>query len=152
MRRRRLRPARPSSGTTPRTGSVWPSTTSLLRVASNKIRRPRCSLLFVHVLSPETEDTFGRHVLASSGAFDAVIDFDKVVVDPAKPGYIKEEFDKGDHLHPNAVVYTCHGRSYRPRRDFCSIAGVAGRATSSRRWRGGTRYYAALAWQTSFHK
>ncbi len=40
-----------------------------------------------------------------SGAFDAVIDFDKVVVDPAKPGYIKAEFDKGDHLHPNAAGY-----------------------------------------------
>jgi lysophospholipase L1-like esterase len=40
-----------------------------------------------------------------SGAFDAVIDFDKTVVDPAKPGYIKAEFDKGDHLHPNAAGY-----------------------------------------------
>ncbi len=40
-----------------------------------------------------------------SGAFDAVIDFDKVVVDPAKPGHIKAEFDKGDHLHPNAAGY-----------------------------------------------
>jgi lysophospholipase L1-like esterase len=27
------------------------------------------------------------------------------VVDPAKPGYIKAEFDKGDHLHPNAAGY-----------------------------------------------
>jgi lysophospholipase L1-like esterase len=40
-----------------------------------------------------------------SGAFDGVIDFDKVVVDPAKPGYIKAEYDKGDHLHPNAAGY-----------------------------------------------
>jgi lysophospholipase L1-like esterase len=40
-----------------------------------------------------------------SGAFDGVIDFDKAVVDPAKPGYIKAEFDKGDHLHPNAAGY-----------------------------------------------
>jgi lysophospholipase L1-like esterase len=27
------------------------------------------------------------------------------MVDPAKPGYIKAEFDKGDHLHPNAAGY-----------------------------------------------
>jgi lysophospholipase L1-like esterase len=40
-----------------------------------------------------------------SGAFDGVIDFDKAVVDPARPGYIKAEFDKGDHLHPNAAGY-----------------------------------------------
>jgi len=43
--------------------------------------------------------------IRSSGEFDGVIDFDKVVVDPAKPGYIKAEFDKGDHLHPNAAGY-----------------------------------------------
>ena len=43
--------------------------------------------------------------IRSSKEFDGVIDFDKVVVDPAKPGYIKAEFDKGDHLHPNAAGY-----------------------------------------------
>jgi lysophospholipase L1-like esterase len=43
--------------------------------------------------------------IRNSGEFDGVIDFDKVVVDPAKPGYIKAEFDKGDHLHPNAAGY-----------------------------------------------
>ena len=43
--------------------------------------------------------------IRSSGEFDGVIDFDKVVVDPAKPGYIQTAFDKGDHLHPNAAGY-----------------------------------------------
>ena len=43
--------------------------------------------------------------IRNSGEFDGVIDFDKAVVDPAKPGYIKAEFDKGDHLHPNAAGY-----------------------------------------------
>jgi len=43
--------------------------------------------------------------IRSSGEFDGVIDFDKVVVDPAKPGHIKAEFDKGDHLHPNPAGY-----------------------------------------------
>jgi lysophospholipase L1-like esterase len=43
--------------------------------------------------------------IRNSGEFDGVIDFDKVVVDPAKPGYIKAEYDKGDHLHPNAAGY-----------------------------------------------
>jgi lysophospholipase L1-like esterase len=44
-----------------------------------------------------------------SGAFDGVIDFDKVVVDPQKPGYSLPKFDKGDHLHPNAAGYEAMG-------------------------------------------
>jgi lysophospholipase L1-like esterase len=43
--------------------------------------------------------------IRNSNEFDGVIDFDKAVVDPAKPGHIKPEFDKGDHLHPNAAGY-----------------------------------------------
>jgi lysophospholipase L1-like esterase len=43
--------------------------------------------------------------IRNSGEFDGVIDFDKVVVDPAKPGFIKAEYDKGDHLHPSAAGY-----------------------------------------------
>jgi lysophospholipase L1-like esterase len=46
-----------------------------------------------------------------SGAFDGVIDFDKVVVDPQKPGYIQAQFDKGDHLHPNAAGYNAMASS-----------------------------------------
>ncbi len=44
-----------------------------------------------------------------SGAFDGVIDFDKVVVDPQKPGYSLPKYDKGDHLHPNAAGYEAMG-------------------------------------------
>jgi hypothetical protein len=40
-----------------------------------------------------------------SGAFDGVIDFDKIIVDPQKPGYAQTKFDKGDHLHPNPAGY-----------------------------------------------
>jgi lysophospholipase L1-like esterase len=40
-----------------------------------------------------------------SGAFDGVIDFDKIIVDPQKPGDALPKFDKGDHLHPNAAGY-----------------------------------------------
>ncbi|MEQ1951329.1 SGNH/GDSL hydrolase family protein [Mesorhizobium sp. CN2-181] len=49
--------------------------------------------------------------IRSSNEFDGVIDFDKVVVDPTKPGYIKKEFDKGDHLHPNAAGYDAMANS-----------------------------------------
>ncbi len=40
-----------------------------------------------------------------SGAFDGLIDFDKVIADPRYPGYSLQKFDKGDHLHPNAAGY-----------------------------------------------
>ncbi len=46
-----------------------------------------------------------------SGAFDGVIDFDAVVVDPERPGYIRPEFDKGDHLHPNPAGYKAMAES-----------------------------------------
>lgn len=40
-----------------------------------------------------------------SGAYDAVIDFDKAVEDPDNPGHILPAYDKGDHLHPNPAGY-----------------------------------------------
>jgi lysophospholipase L1-like esterase len=43
--------------------------------------------------------------IRNGGEFDGVIDFDKVVRDPAKPTHIQAKYDKGDHLHPNAAGY-----------------------------------------------
>lgn len=42
-----------------------------------------------------------NHWIKNSGAFDAVIDFDAVVRDPAHPQRLRSEFDSGDHIHPN---------------------------------------------------
>lgn len=38
--------------------------------------------------------------IRSSGAFDAVIDFDSIVRDPQHPTRLLPAFDSGDHLHP----------------------------------------------------
>ena len=43
--------------------------------------------------------------IRNSGEFDGVIDFDKAVRDPANPTHIQAQYDKGDHLHPNAAGY-----------------------------------------------
>jgi len=43
--------------------------------------------------------------IRTSGAFDAVIDFDAVVRDPANPKRIRKDFDRGDNLHPNDAGY-----------------------------------------------
>jgi len=40
-----------------------------------------------------------------AGAFDAVIDFDQVVRDPAHTDSLLAAFDSGDHLHPNDAGY-----------------------------------------------
>lgn len=40
-----------------------------------------------------------------SGAFDAVIDFDAALRDPAEPTRLLPSSDSGDHLHPNEAGY-----------------------------------------------
>jgi len=40
-----------------------------------------------------------------SGAFDGVVDFDKVIRDPAAPEKMLPAYDGGDHLHPNSAGY-----------------------------------------------
>ena len=49
--------------------------------------------------------------IRSSRAFDAVIDFDKVVLDPANPEKIRPAFDSGDHIHPNDPGYEAMANS-----------------------------------------
>jgi lysophospholipase L1-like esterase len=39
--------------------------------------------------------------IRSSGEFDAVVDFDAVVRDKEHPSRLREEFNPGDHIHPN---------------------------------------------------
>lgn len=43
--------------------------------------------------------------IRTSGAFDAVVDFDKAVQDPANPLEIRPSFNIRDHLHPNDEGY-----------------------------------------------
>ena len=45
------------------------------------------------------------------GAFDAVIDFDAAVRDPAHPTQIQAKFDSGDHLHPEDNGYRAMAES-----------------------------------------
>jgi lysophospholipase L1-like esterase len=43
--------------------------------------------------------------IRTAGHFDAVVDFDKVVRDPADPLQFRAEFDSGDHLHPSPAGF-----------------------------------------------
>lgn len=40
-----------------------------------------------------------------AGAFDAVVDWDKVMGDPKRPDHLAPAYDSGDHLHPNDAGY-----------------------------------------------
>jgi lysophospholipase L1-like esterase len=43
--------------------------------------------------------------LRTSREFDGVLDFDKVLRDPAAPSKLNALYDSGDHIHPNDVGY-----------------------------------------------
>jgi len=43
--------------------------------------------------------------LRAGGAYDAVVDFDLALRDPARPTRLRTTYDSGDHLHPNNAGY-----------------------------------------------
>ncbi len=49
--------------------------------------------------------------LRTSGTFDAVIDFDRAVHDPAHPSRLLPAFDAGDHLHLNDAGHRAMGEA-----------------------------------------
>jgi|tagenome__1003787_1003787.scaffolds.fasta_scaffold20812434_1 lysophospholipase L1-like esterase len=56
------------------------------------------------VWTPEKEATrnaVNTYLREHRSEFDAVVDFDKILRDPADPTKVKPEFDAGDHIHPN---------------------------------------------------
>jgi lysophospholipase L1-like esterase len=49
--------------------------------------------------------------IRTSGAFDGIIDFDRILADPARPSAIAAAYDSGDHLHPNDAGYRAMAES-----------------------------------------
>ena len=49
--------------------------------------------------------------IRTSGVFDAVVDFDAVMRDPADPARLAAAFDSGDGLHPSAKGYARMGQA-----------------------------------------
>jgi lysophospholipase L1-like esterase len=47
-----------------------------------------------------------NHWIRTSGAFDGVFDFARVLADPYDPDYLNPVYDSGDGLHPNDAAYT----------------------------------------------
>ena len=57
-----------------------------------------------------------------AGAFDAVVDFDRLARDPSRPSRLRAEFDSGDHLHPGDAGYRAMADSI----DLRELLGPAG--------------------------
>jgi lysophospholipase L1-like esterase len=70
--------------------------------------------IFGATITPFRNDTFGffspqheadrqaiNRWIRTGGEFDAVIDFDAALRDPAQPDRLLARYDSGDHLHPN---------------------------------------------------
>jgi len=51
--------------------------------------------------------------IRTAGAFDAVIDFDALLRDPARPSKLLPTFDSGDHLHPGDAGYKAMAESIK---------------------------------------
>jgi lysophospholipase L1-like esterase len=49
-------------------------------------------------------EAFNTYV-RTSGIFDGVVDFDRIMRDPAHPARFLPAYDSGDHLHPNDAGY-----------------------------------------------
>jgi len=53
----------------------------------------------------ETKRQAVNEWIRTSGAYDAVVDFDKATRDPRDPRKLRADFDSCDHLHPNDAGY-----------------------------------------------
>jgi lysophospholipase L1-like esterase len=59
---------------------------------------------FYNVPGDHIREAFNAYV-RTSGIFDGVIDFDRVMRDPSHPARFLPDYDSGDHLHPNDAGY-----------------------------------------------
>jgi lysophospholipase L1-like esterase len=60
---------------------------------------------FIHTPESQAKRDELNAWIRSSGAFDAVIDLERLMRDPARPEHLAPAYDSGDHLHPNDAGY-----------------------------------------------
>ncbi len=59
---------------------------------------------FYNIPGDRMREAFNTYV-RTSGIFDGVVDFDRVMRDPSHPARFLPAYDSGDHLHPNDAGY-----------------------------------------------
>jgi lysophospholipase L1-like esterase len=57
--------------------------------------------LWLHNAQTEAVRAAVNAWIRTGGKFDAIVDFDAVTRDPARPERLRAELDSGDHIHPN---------------------------------------------------
>ena len=60
---------------------------------------------FIHTPQSQAKRDELNAWIRNSGAFDAVVDFERLMRDPARPDRLAPAYDSGDHLHPNEAGY-----------------------------------------------
>lgn len=60
---------------------------------------------FLHTPEAQAKRREVNAWIRDSGAFDAVVDFERLMGDPARPDHLAPAYDSGDHLHPNDAGY-----------------------------------------------
>ena len=85
---------------------IWGYRQIIERAHMHGIKVAGATIMPVEGVSTYTESGEGvrqavNQWIRTSGAFDAVIDFDALTRDPANPKRLRPEFDSGDHVHPN---------------------------------------------------
>lgn len=66
--------------------------------------------------------------ISTSGTFDAVIDFDKIVHDPSAVSQLASKYNSGDYLHPNDAGYQAIADAF----PLTIFSKSAGKTTSKR--------------------
>ena len=56
--------------------------------------------------------------IRGGGHFDAVVDFERSLADPAAPNRLRAAYDSGDHLHPSPAGYRAMAEAIPPRLFF----------------------------------
>jgi lysophospholipase L1-like esterase/glyoxylase-like metal-dependent hydrolase (beta-lactamase superfamily II) len=60
---------------------------------------------FIHTPEAQSKRNEVNAWIRDSGAFDAVVDFERLMRDPARPDHLAPAYDSGDHLHPNEAGF-----------------------------------------------
>lgn len=66
---------------------------------------PGRGLRLHHLARAAARDQINAFTRDNGGAFDAWVDFDAAVRNPADPEAMLPQYDCGDHLHPNGAGY-----------------------------------------------
>jgi lysophospholipase L1-like esterase len=82
-----------------------------IRIWGGTLTPFRDTTILLYSAASEAKRQTVNNWIRNGRAFDAVIDFDRVMRDPDHPERLLRRFDSGDHLHPNDSGYKAMARA-----------------------------------------